>query len=105
MSEADNLGMRPTTATNNERLLGTLEWIEARPKKSQKRRRLRAATVYDRIAVIIGKTYVERGDNARLPDDVALMLIRDLLVKIDGTIMVRNKSRSLNIMKGKPPVR
>jgi hypothetical protein len=48
-----------------------------------------------RVAVIVGKTYAERGDDAQLADDLALMLIRDLLLQLDPEIIDRHRNRKL----------
>lgn len=50
----------------------------------------------DRIAAIIGKTYAEMQDAATLADDEALMMIRDLLLEIDDTLIERNKKKRLS---------
>ena len=47
------------------------------------------------IAIVIGKTYVERGDSFSLADDEALTLIRDLLLSHSPTIVVRNKKKRI----------
>jgi hypothetical protein len=44
----------------------------------------------NRVAAIVAKTYCERGDEATLADDLALMLIRDLLVELDPAIVECN---------------
>lgn len=45
------------------------------------------------IAAIICRTYLEQGDEATLADDEALIMIRDLLLMFDETIIVRNTSK------------
>jgi hypothetical protein len=47
------------------------------------------------IALVIGKTYVERGDSFNLADDEALTLIRDLLLRYNSSIVARNKNKRL----------
>lgn len=47
------------------------------------------------IALIIGKTYVERGDSYVLPDDEALVLIRDLLLQYHPGVVARNKNKQI----------
>ena len=47
------------------------------------------------IAIVIGKTYAERGEDAQLADDLALMLIRDLLLDLDTEIIERHRNRKL----------
>jgi hypothetical protein len=47
------------------------------------------------IALVIGKTYVERGDSFNLADDEALTLIRDLLLRYNPSIVARNKDKRL----------
>jgi hypothetical protein len=56
---------------------------------------MKVAKLPDRIAAIIGKTYAEQGDAATLADDEALMMIRDLELEIDDTIIERNKNKRL----------
>jgi hypothetical protein len=50
---------------------------------------------FKQVAVIIGKTYAERGDAAPLADDLALMLIRDLLLDLDADIIDRHRNHKL----------
>jgi hypothetical protein len=50
----------------------------------------------ERIAAIVGKTYVVMGDDAKLEDDVALMRIRDLLDQLDPKLIERNKNKRLS---------
>lgn len=47
------------------------------------------------IACIVGKSYAECGDSAQLPDDVALQLIKEILLSVDGEIFEKNKDRKL----------
>lgn len=47
------------------------------------------------IALVVGKTYVERGDSFDLADDEALTLIRDLLLKYNPCVVARNKDKRL----------
>jgi len=52
----------------------------------------------DRIAAIVAKTYAELGDEAfkhGVPDDVALVMIRDLLNSGDDTLIPRNAKKKL----------
>src|SRR4051812_10835227 len=44
----------------------------------------------NRVAAIISRTYVELGDGADFADDEALLMIRDLLLNLDATIIKRN---------------
>lgn len=53
------------------------------------------ATSLDQVAIIISHTYAERGDAAELADDVALAMIRDLLLDVDAHLIERNKDKSL----------
>ena len=55
----------------------------------------RLARLPDRIAAIVGKTYAEMGDAAELADDEALMMIRDLLMELDDTLIERNRHKRL----------
>lgn len=51
----------------------------------------------DKIATIIGKTYTIRGDDPKvIPDDEAIMRIRDLLDELDDKIIERNKNKRLS---------
>jgi hypothetical protein len=69
------------------RLVRTIEWLQLHRGPDYDRRML----FVERVAAIIGKTYVVCGDAADLADDVALMLIRDLLLELDGQVPRRNK--------------
>ncbi|PYS89011.1 MAG: hypothetical protein DMF64_19085 [Acidobacteria bacterium] len=57
---------------------------------------MKVAKLPDRVAAIIGKTYAEQGDAATLADDEALMMVRDLLLEIDDTLIDRNKNKRLS---------
>lgn len=51
----------------------------------------------EEIAKIIGKTYSIRGDDPKvIPDDEAIMRIRDLLDELDDTLIERNKNKRLS---------
>lgn len=50
---------------------------------------------FKHVAVIIGKTYAERGEDAQLADDLALMLIRDLMLDLDAEIIDRHRNQKL----------
>lgn len=50
----------------------------------------------DKIAAIIGRTYLVRGDDYKIPDDEAIIRIRDLLEEIDPKIIERNKNKKLS---------
>jgi hypothetical protein len=50
---------------------------------------------FKHVAVIVGKTYAERGEDAPLADDLALMLIRDLLLDLDAGIIDRRRNQKL----------
>ncbi len=50
---------------------------------------------FQHVAVIVGKTYAERGESAQLADDLALMLIRDLLLDLDAEIVDRHRNQKL----------
>ena len=50
---------------------------------------------FRQIATIVGKTYAERGEDAPLADDLALMLIRDLLLDLDAEIIDRHRNQKL----------
>lgn len=51
--------------------------------------------LYDRIAKVITKTFLIMGDNAEIPDDRALEMIRDLLYEFDEFIFVDNEKRAM----------
>ena len=51
----------------------------------------------ERVAAVIGKTYSIRGDDPKvIPDDEAIMRIRDLLDELDDTVVERNKNKRLS---------
>ncbi|HYP29382.1 MAG TPA: hypothetical protein VE262_21910 [Blastocatellia bacterium] len=56
---------------------------------------VKLAKLPERIAVIVGKTYVVKGDGAELADDEALGMICDLLNELDETLIPRNKDKRL----------
>ena len=56
---------------------------------------LRLAKLPDRIAAVVGKTYAEKGDAFEIADDQAVMMIRDLLIELDETLIERNKNKRL----------
>lgn len=47
----------------------------------------------DYMAAVIAQTYVERGEDAVLADDEALMMLRELLCAFDETMILRNASK------------
>ncbi len=50
-----------------------------------------------KVAAILGKTYTIRGDDPNvIPDDEAIMRIRDLLDGLDETLIERNKNKRLS---------
>jgi hypothetical protein len=51
--------------------------------------------LYDRIATVIGKTWLEQGEAASLSDDRALEIIRELLLDFDEFIIMHNRYRFL----------
>jgi hypothetical protein len=54
-------------------------------------------TLPDKIAAIIGKTYLVRGDDPKtMPDDEAITRIRNLLEELDERIIERNKNKRLS---------
>ena len=54
-------------------------------------------TLPDKIAAIIGRTYLVRGDDPKtMPDDEAIIRIRDLIEAIDFRIIERNKNKKLS---------
>jgi hypothetical protein len=55
--------------------------------------------LYDQIAAVVAKTYAELGDVAEVADDMALQLIRSLLLEYDRKIIDRNRFRRINWAK------
>jgi hypothetical protein len=55
--------------------------------------------LYDHIAIVVSKTYSELGDVAELADDVAVQLIRDLLLDYDPKLIDRNRFRKIKRIK------
>ena len=53
------------------------------------------SNLVDDVAGVIAKSYVERGDGARLADDIALLMIRELLLTLDSRIIERQQERPL----------
>jgi hypothetical protein len=49
----------------------------------------------NKIATILGRTYIELGDGAEFADDEALLMIRDLLLAFDSTIIHRTRFRKI----------
>lgn len=47
----------------------------------------------DQIAAVLGKTYVIRGDDFLLSDDVVLLEMKEILKSIDPDIIERNKDK------------
>jgi hypothetical protein len=47
------------------------------------------------IAVVVSKTYVERGDSFVLADDEALTIISDLLIQYHPSILARNRNKKI----------
>lgn len=78
-----------------DRMGRVLEWVKA---KRTLEGEFGVYHLCERIAIIVGKTYAECGDSATLPDDVALMMIRDLLLALDESIIERNKDRSIDLL-------
>lgn len=50
----------------------------------------------NKVADIVSKTFVAMGDDAKITDDQALMMIRDLLEEIDPNIMTKKKRKRLS---------
>lgn len=63
----------------------------------------KALKALDRICSILGKTYAEMGDASELPDDQALMMIRDTALDVDRTLIERNKKKRLSRAKRDNP--
>lgn len=50
----------------------------------------------NRVAAIIGKTFLIRGDDWTKSNDEALSRIRDLLNELDPSLIERNKNKRLS---------
>jgi hypothetical protein len=49
----------------------------------------------NKIATLVSRTYIELGDGAEFADDEALLMIRDLLLAFDSTIIHRTRFRQI----------
>ncbi len=82
-----------------DRLGRVKDWLEARRAVAADPLGYRFAY---RVAAIIRKTYVVCGDAATIADDTALMMIHEMLLKLDGELLTRNKkARSARYNKKK----
>lgn len=77
----------PSPPVGGDRLSRVLDWLSIHRGSDFEARR----HFVEQVAAIIAKTYAERGDGATLPDDIALMRIRDLLLELDEGILLRKK--------------
>jgi hypothetical protein len=88
---------RPRLREANLKILQSLAFELIHPKTekvSSLEREIEALNgLLEMIAIVIGKTYAERGDSFALADDEALTLIRDLLLQHDPSLIVRNKNK------------
>lgn len=50
----------------------------------------------ERIATVIGKTFLVRGDDWKISNDEAIQRIRDYLNELDPQIIERNKNKRLS---------
>lgn len=96
-------GGRPASVINRKQIIKVLRELARRRISKREGIRmttdeyaLKAAKLPDRVAAIVGKTYAEQGDAAQLADDEALMMIRDLLIELDETLIPRNKNKRLS---------
>lgn len=55
----------------------------------------KVAKLPERLAAVLGKTYVVMGDAATLDSDAALMMLLDYVEEIDETLIERNKNKRL----------
>ena len=101
-SSLDNVFMRPHSCEHNPDELHEIAYRLLKRNSEYKSALNRVETeppelhrVIEQIALIISKTYVERGDSFQLTDDIALMIIRDLLIKYNPFIIVRNRNNKL----------
>jgi hypothetical protein len=78
------------TSWRVDRLARVRSWLRMR--QGRKPSRFQKLRFINNVAAVIAVTYVERGDDAAIPDDVALTLIRDLLLKLDPEIIERVKN-------------
>jgi hypothetical protein len=90
-------GRESLTVFRADRLGRVKEWIAARRLIDEDPR---GKVFAERVAVVISRTYAELGDAATIADDVALMLIRDMLLDLDEEIIKRNRRKR---RKKKPP--
>lgn len=81
-----------SSTTPVDRLARTIEWINA---KHTLEGDFGIYHLCERIAAVIGKTYAERGDAYEISDDIALMMVRDLLLALDANIIERNCHKRL----------
>jgi hypothetical protein len=65
-------------------------------RKIERAHDLKASQMLELIALIISKTYAERGDAFQLGDDVALMRIHDVLLEHDPYIVRRYSNKRIN---------
>lgn len=94
--------LRKVPYTRNKELMGLLTRIVRQGLHKRKGVRkvaeetaVRLARLPERIAAIVGKTYVVKGDGAELSDDEALGMICDLLNEVDESLIPTNKDKRL----------
>ncbi len=61
-----------------------------------KKQTLDYAKFPERVAAIIGKTFLIRGDDWDKSDSQAVLMIRDLLDELDERLIERNKNKRLS---------
>lgn len=83
------------TSYNGDDLWRVMQHIVARCAFAHEPPENMLVVFFGHIATIVGKTYAERGESAQLADDVALMLIRDLLLDLDAGIVDRHRNQKL----------
>lgn len=87
---------RPVTATfSGDDLWLMMSHIRARKAFACEPPESALAVFFGHVATVVSKTYAEMGEDAKLADDVALMLIRDLLLDLDAGIVERHRKHKL----------
>lgn len=92
MADDEDNSQQLSISPVNRRLERAIEWILS---KDTVRGGYREVRLREYIAAVISRTYLERGDKARLADDKALMIIRDMLLAYDDNIIERNRQKRI----------
>lgn len=98
-SLAEEMFTRPRTSETNLKILKAVAaevFYGKRIRTSLMEREItQLRETMELVALILGKTYVGRGDSYSLADDEALTLISDLIIAYDPSIIARNKSKRI----------